>query len=101
MTGLIERWRDRLPFDEGDPIVSLSEGSTPLVFAERVSERAGCEVWLKLEGAKAEIADKIVREIRSRLRFLNDVGLTYLSLERGADTLSGVYVKTMHEAAAV
>ena len=44
---------------------------------------------LKLVGAKAEIADKIVREIRSRLRFLNDVGLTYLSLDRGADTLSG------------
>jgi threonine synthase len=51
MTGLIERWRDRLPFDDGDPVVSLSEGSTPLVFAPRVSERAGCEVWLKLEGA--------------------------------------------------
>jgi excinuclease ABC subunit A len=44
---------------------------------------------LELEGAKAEIADKVVREIRSRLRFLNDVGLTYLSLDRGADTLSG------------
>ena len=44
---------------------------------------------LKLVGAKAEIADKIVREIRSRLRFLNDVGLNYLSLDRGADTLSG------------
>ncbi len=44
---------------------------------------------LVLQGAKAEIADKIMREIRSRLRFLNDVGLTYLSLDRGADTLSG------------
>jgi excinuclease ABC subunit A len=44
---------------------------------------------LELQGAKAEIASKIVREIRSRLRFLNDVGLGYLSLERGADTLSG------------
>jgi excinuclease ABC subunit A len=44
---------------------------------------------LKLVGAKAEIADKIVREIRSRLRFLNDVGLNSLSLDRGADTLSG------------
>ena len=44
---------------------------------------------MKLIGAKAEIADKIVREIRSRLRFLNDVGLNYLSLDRGADTLSG------------
>ena len=44
---------------------------------------------LKLQGAKGEIAEKIVREIRSRLRFLNDVGLNYLSLDRGADTLSG------------
>jgi excinuclease ABC subunit A len=44
---------------------------------------------LGLVGAKAEIADKIVREIKSRLRFLNDVGLNYLSLDRGADTLSG------------
>jgi excinuclease ABC subunit A len=44
---------------------------------------------LKLIGAKADIADKIMREIRSRLRFLNDVGLAYLSLDRGADTLSG------------
>jgi excinuclease ABC subunit A len=40
-------------------------------------------------GAKAEIADKVVREIRSRLKFLNDVGLNYLSLDRSADTLSG------------
>ena len=44
---------------------------------------------LLLGGAKGEIAGKIVREIRSRLKFLNDVGLTYLSLDRGADTLSG------------
>jgi threonine synthase len=49
--GLIERFRDRLPFEPGDPIVSLGEGSTPLVLAERVSERVGAEVWLKLEGA--------------------------------------------------
>ena len=44
---------------------------------------------LRLTGAKAEIADKIVREIGSRLRFLNNVGLDYLSLDRSADTLSG------------
>jgi len=44
---------------------------------------------LKLKGAKAEIGDKVVREIASRLRFLNDVGLSYLSLDRSADTLSG------------
>ncbi|HMM84623.1 excinuclease ABC subunit UvrA [Azohydromonas sp.] len=44
---------------------------------------------LQLIGAKAEIADKVVREIGTRLRFLVDVGLGYLSLERSADTLSG------------
>jgi excinuclease ABC subunit A len=44
---------------------------------------------LTLRGAKAEIADKVVREIGSRLKFLNDVGLNYLSLDRSADTLSG------------
>ena len=51
MVGLIERYRDRLPFEPTDPVVSLQEGSTPLVLAERVSERVGAEVWLKLEGA--------------------------------------------------
>ncbi|KAF1020644.1 MAG: UvrABC system protein A [Paracidovorax wautersii] len=44
---------------------------------------------LRLTGAKAEIAEKVVREIGNRLRFLNDVGLNYLSLDRSADTLSG------------
>src|SRR5271156_2357650 len=51
MPGLIERYRDHLPFGPDDPIVSLNEGSTPLVHAPRLSERAGAEVWLKLEGA--------------------------------------------------
>ncbi len=44
---------------------------------------------LALQGAKADIAAPILREIRSRLKFLNDVGLNYLSLDRSADTLSG------------
>ncbi|HEX5192904.1 MAG TPA: threonine synthase [Solirubrobacteraceae bacterium] len=48
--GLIERYRDRLPFADSDPVVSLSEGSTPLVYAPRLSERVGADVWLKLEG---------------------------------------------------
>ena len=51
MPGIIERYRERLPFAAGDPVVSLQEGSTPLVLAERLSEKAGLEVWLKLEGA--------------------------------------------------
>jgi threonine synthase len=50
MLGLIERYHDRLPFDAGDPIVSLGEGSTPLVLAPSLSERVGAEVWCKLEG---------------------------------------------------
>lgn len=44
---------------------------------------------LKLHGARGEIADKVVREIGLRLKFLNDVGLNYLSLDRSAETLSG------------
>lgn len=44
---------------------------------------------LSLTGAKKEIADRIIKEIISRLTFLNNVGLDYLSLDRSADTLSG------------
>ncbi len=48
---LIERYRDRLPFEEGDPIISLQEGSTPLLRAPVLSEMVGASVRLKLEGA--------------------------------------------------
>src|SRR5215211_7550176 len=48
---LIERYRDRLPVEPGDPVISLHEGSTPLVRAGSLSERLGVEVHLKLEGA--------------------------------------------------
>jgi threonine synthase len=51
MPGIIERYRERLPFAAGDPVVTLSEGATPLILAERLSEKAGVEVWLKVEGA--------------------------------------------------
>ena len=44
---------------------------------------------LRLEGNMAMIAEQILREIRSRLQFLMDVGLGYLTLERAAGTLSG------------
>ena len=44
---------------------------------------------LKLEGHRARIAEKIVKEIADRLSFLTNVGLDYLSLDRSADTLSG------------
>ncbi len=65
----------------GEPIYRVESGTLRegLAYFER----------LQLKGAKAEIADKVIREIRSRLKFLNDVGLNYLSLDRSADTLSG------------
>jgi threonine synthase len=47
---LIERYREHLTLEPDDPVVSLNEGSTPLVPAPRISERVGAEVLLKLEG---------------------------------------------------
>ena len=44
---------------------------------------------MKLKGAKKEIAAKILKEIKDRLTFLEDVGLSYLTLDRSAETLSG------------
>ena len=47
---LLERYRDDLPIGANTPIISLGEGSTPLVPARRLSERLECEVFLKFEG---------------------------------------------------
>ena len=44
---------------------------------------------LKLSGKRATIAEKVLKELKSRLKFLEDVGLNYLTLNRSADTLSG------------
>lgn len=51
-----------------------------------------CAMWmehLRLEGAAARIAADVLKEIRARLAFLNDVGLNYLTMSRAAATLSG------------
>ncbi len=48
---LIERYREHLPLEDGDPIVSLNEGSTPLIEAPRLSERLEVRAYLKFEGA--------------------------------------------------
>jgi threonine synthase len=50
MPGLMERYRERLPFAADDPVVSLGEGTTPLVHAPHISGLVDAEVWLKLEG---------------------------------------------------
>ena len=73
--------------------VKVGEGTQARAIYEisHATLREGFEYFntLTLHGAKAEIASKVVHEIRSRLKFLNDVGLNYLSLDRSADTLSG------------
>jgi threonine synthase len=48
---LIERYREHLPLEDGDPVVSLNEGSTPLIEAPRLSERLEVRAYLKFEGA--------------------------------------------------
>jgi threonine synthase len=48
--GLIERFRDRLPVTTSTPVVTLGEGSTPLVHAPRLGAELGVDLWLKLEG---------------------------------------------------
>lgn len=48
--GVIEEYRDRLPVGPRTPVVTLREGGTPLVRARTLSERTGCDVWLKFEG---------------------------------------------------
>lgn len=48
--GVIQRYRAWLPVSDATPVVSLNEGSTPLIHSPRLSEKAGAEVYLKFEG---------------------------------------------------
>jgi excinuclease ABC subunit A len=62
------------------------------IYAVSAKPLRECLTWfegLSLDGAKRDIAERIIKEIVSRLKFLNNVGLEYLSLERSAETLSG------------
>ena len=49
--GVIARYRDWLPLSDSDPVITLGEGSTPLVAAQKLSEILRCETWIKVEGA--------------------------------------------------
>jgi len=55
----------------------------------KISDSLGFIKNMKLKGAKEKIAEKILKEIKDRLTFLEDVGLSYLTLDRSAETLSG------------
>ncbi|MCB1677823.1 MAG: excinuclease ABC subunit UvrA [Halioglobus sp.] len=69
--------------------VFVDERSLPSITAMAVGEAEAYFGQLQLPGRKGEIADKILKELRARYRFLVDVGLNYLSLNRSAETLSG------------
>jgi excinuclease ABC subunit A len=69
--------------------VFILENTLPDIAAMPVGAAREYFTTLKLSGRQAQIADKILKEINDRLRFLVDVGLNYLTLDRSADTLSG------------
>jgi excinuclease ABC subunit A len=69
--------------------VFVDERTLPEINALSVTEAFAFFEALALPGWRGEVAVKIVAEIRSRLKFLSDVGLKYLTLDRSADTLSG------------
>ena len=69
--------------------VYVDERSLPSLVDMSVSDAADYFAQLDLPGRKGEIADKILKELRARYRFLVDVGLNYLTLNRSAETLSG------------
>jgi excinuclease ABC subunit A len=69
--------------------VFICERSLPEITSLSVGHAREFFDSMEIDGWRATIADKIVKEIGDRLRFLSDVGLNYLSLDRSADTLSG------------
>ncbi len=69
--------------------VWVGDRTLPAITAMPVGEACEYAAGLSLTGRRAEIAAKILKEIRDRLQFLVNVGLDYLTLDRSADTLSG------------
>ena len=69
--------------------VYIGKTNLPMIAEKSIGETLEFFTALSLTGQKAQIAEKILKEIRDRLQFLVNVGLNYLSLSRSAETLSG------------
>jgi excinuclease ABC subunit A len=69
--------------------VFINNVTLPEVVEQSIGDARSFFQQLDLEGQRAQIAEKILKEINDRLRFLVNVGLNYLSLSRSAETLSG------------
>ena len=69
--------------------VLIKGANLPSITEMTVSNASEYFAKLKLKGKQAKIAEKILKELQDRLKFLVDVGLNYLTLSRSADTLSG------------
>ncbi|HIF75415.1 MAG TPA: excinuclease ABC subunit UvrA [Porticoccaceae bacterium] len=69
--------------------VLIKGQNLPAITGMTVAQSAEYFEKLKLSGTRAKIAEKILKELQDRLKFLVDVGLNYLTLNRSADTLSG------------
>jgi excinuclease ABC subunit A len=69
--------------------VFVDDRTLPSITEMAVGEAQDYFEHLELTGRAGEIADKILKELRARYRFLVDVGLNYLTLNRSAETLSG------------
>ena len=69
--------------------VYIEQTNLPDVSEKSIGEALSFFGELQLSGQKAQIAEKILKEIKERLQFLVNVGLNYLSLSRSAETLSG------------
>jgi len=69
--------------------VLINRKNLPAITAMTIGAATDYFAKLNLKGRKAKIAEKILKEIQDRLKFLVDVGLNYLTLSRSAETLSG------------
>ena len=97
IAALLSQWKRRVPCPRCDgrrfskAVLNIRVGGRSIDQVLSCSLASALDFFenLRLEGAEAEVAKNLLIEINNRLRFLNDVGLEYLTLDRPAPTLSG------------